>query len=278
VTVIYELIIFPLVLESDNLTKLLIASILNPMIFEVFLIFARALVRVTPHVHESARPILVGSAIATKKAFQRFVIAMITDSTYVLGASLLLSASEIGYASSLRVRDRFMYLKACGACSGEGEDPTTAMRMNKLLRSRNAHIEAVMEFCLTILCSVVLVFAYDVSFDGKSPSTKIVGFVIDLAIQLVCEAITDLIVITMLTVFDKQPVMAVAHIGFKGNVVTLTMQVVQAIFLVTSFAMYPLLGRQVLGSHDSTWMFFTKENFPEATLTVFDTGNFSYCS
>jgi hypothetical protein len=115
------------------------------MLFELFLIFARALVRVTPHIHESTRPILVGSAIATKKAFQRFVIAMINDSTYVLGASVLLSASEIGYASSLKVRDRFMYTKLCGMCSMEGEDRLEALKENSFLRARNAHVEAIME-------------------------------------------------------------------------------------------------------------------------------------
>jgi hypothetical protein len=98
-----------------------------------------------PHVHESTRPILVGSMIAFKKAFQRFVIAMITDSTYVLGASVLLSASEIGYAVSVKVRDRFMYNKLCSACSAPGEDRLAAMKLNKFLRSRNAHYEAVME-------------------------------------------------------------------------------------------------------------------------------------
>jgi hypothetical protein len=123
----------------------------------------------------------------------------------------------------------------------------------------------------------VLVFAYDVSGDGKSPTSRIGIYVLDLAIQLVCEAITDLVVILMLTVFDKQPAMAVSHISYKGAYITLTMQVVQAVYLVTSFAMYPLLGRQQAGSHESTWLFFTAENFPDATLTVFDDGNFTRC-
>jgi hypothetical protein len=115
------------------------------MLFELFLMFARALVRITPHVHESARPILVGSAIAVKKAFGRFVISMITDTYFVLGASLLLSASEIGYAASLKVRDKIMYSKLCGMCSVEGEDRLKALKANRFLRARNAHVEAVME-------------------------------------------------------------------------------------------------------------------------------------
>jgi len=278
VTVIYELILFPLVLESDNMMKLLIASIINPFIFEIFLVFARALVRVMPHVHESTRPILVGSMIAFKKAFQRFVIAMITDSTYVLGASVLLSASEIGYAVSVKVRDRFMYNKLCSACSAPGEDRLAAMKLNKFLRSRNAHYEAVMEYSLTILTGIVLTFAYDVSFDGRKPYYRMGSIMLDLVIQLFFEVVVDLVVVMTLTVYDKQPVMAVAHITYKGAFMTFTVQVMQAVYLVTSFVMYPLLGRQQAGIHESTWIFYTKENFPDHTLTNFNDGNFTTCS
>jgi hypothetical protein len=133
------------------------------------------------------------------------------------------------------------------------------------------------QFCLTILCGIVLVFTYDVSFDGRSPSSRAGGVILDVMVQLICEAITDLVVIMMLTALDKQPVMAIAHISYKGAVFTFTVQVVQAVYLVTTFAMYPLLGRQEAGSHESTWIYFTPDNFPEETLTDFLDGNYTVC-
>jgi hypothetical protein len=140
------------------LEKTIFSTILNPLIWELPLLYIRGISRVrnsacrTPPLslnvlpllaharynyrltrpiivswslrqtlafnHSSTNYCLVGIIVAGKKATGRFVMATIYDPTYVTFASIVLSVIEIVFVVTVGARDRFLYRCCFGSKAG----------------------------------------------------------------------------------------------------------------------------------------------------------------
>jgi hypothetical protein len=109
----YEYIVFKNVGVWDDLTKLVFASLLNPLLWEIPLTLTRAAVRTLGFNHSSTNYVLVAWVVSCKKATGRFVLSTIVDATYVTIASVVLSCAEAFFVVTVGARDRTLYRRLC---------------------------------------------------------------------------------------------------------------------------------------------------------------------
>jgi len=218
---VYGLILFPNLSSMSNMQLVLLASFINPLVFEFSLICARLVTRSINEHDEACSGIPPCVAMVFKKCFGRYIIYLITDFWLALLTSIILGVWEIFAAANVAVRDRWIY-KMQVACCGGGDkqnvmgDIGKVMRhpRNMMMRTRNAHNETVLELCFS-MTALIFVVAYRVSLDGSAPPSM--GYLFaNFFQQWVTELVVDFIVIMWLTVMAKQPVIAVSHKLFKG--------------------------------------------------------------
>jgi hypothetical protein len=88
---------------------------------------------------------LLQSVRAQKKMMGRFIIGLMTSSSFVLAASIILGVAEFVFIATLARRDRMIYHSCLSSCIPKSFDVLVAMRKHKLMRVRCAHMETVLE-------------------------------------------------------------------------------------------------------------------------------------
>lgn len=226
IVIIYDYVLWWNLIQAPDMTKLIMGAIVNPLLFECFLLFfARSIARTIPYGHESTLSCPCALVMAIKKMIGRFIINLIKDPMMVLAASIILGVFEILSVTTLAVRDRAMYNMCCRGAAAQGHDPLAAMKKARLLRVRNAHTETVLEMLFTILSSLVVFGVWDISLDqsdqfesptGRLKSAAADAMIIGIVIQIVCEIAVDYLSCAWLTVMCKQPMLAVTHLNYEG--------------------------------------------------------------
>jgi len=277
VSVGYDRVLWDVILSSDDIFKMVIGAVINPIVWELLLFFARAMARTLTHAHESTLTGPVAIVMALKKMAGRFIIGLISDPSLVFAACVILGAFEFLSVASLSVRDRMNYWLCCGGCLPEDFDPYAAMKNVRLLRVRAAHMETVLEFLFTIISSVVVLCVWDVALDrdGKSPSAgMLIG---SIAIQIITEIGVDYSCCAWLTVVCKQPMLAVTHLNYKGWTLFMCFLLFFAGVFMCDNVMTVVIGRNVNTHHEATWVFVTEDRFDVEAIANKWTNMTSHC-
>lgn len=251
------------IVDSGDATKAIIGAVMNPLLYEIFLVMARVIVRMVPHAHESTVPHLVTVVMAQKKMFGRFIIGMISSNGLVTAASMVLGVAEVTFALTLGVRDKFVYTRCSSCNTDKSKDPLAAIKAKSLMRARNAHMETQLEIIFIVLMGFVVPLSYDLSGDGKHPDVgTLIGSV---TVQLLIEICVDFIIVTWLTTKCKQPVMAVAHLSYRGSTFFLCVICFWACSFCTDLVLNEVVG--TTGTTESTFIYYSKEMFANVTAT-----------
>lgn len=268
---LYQYFLWDTVLENGDVFKLVAGVMVNPLVFEILLTGARFLVRTVEHAHESTIVHVVTITMALKKMYGRFIIGMIKSQSIIVLSSVLLGIAEISFMCSLGARDRFLY-RHLGK-RAQGGDPLTAMKKNRLMRSRNAHMETILEIIFTILMGFVVPLAYDVGEGGDGRSE--VGFLVsNVVIQIAIEILVDLIVVVYLTSMVKQPMMAITHTDFNGWTYWMIIVCVWACTFTHGLVLGYVVG--ITGDHEATLIYYDDVRFKNATIDMV-AANLTHC-
>jgi len=261
VSVVYDFALWDEVVRSDDYVKMVIGSVINPLVWELLLFFARAMSRTLTHAHESTIIGPVTIVMALKKMSGRFIIGLISDPSLILASSVILGTWEVLACASLSVRDRMFYWQCCGGCLPDDFDPYAAMKKVRLLRVRAAHMETVLENLFIILSSAVVLCAWDIATegDGKSPSAGLL--VGNIAIQIVTEYGVDYCNCAWLTVVCKQPMLAVSHLNYQGWTTFMCFLLFFAGVFMCDNVITSVIGRNKNTNHEATWVFITPDRF-----------------
>ena len=211
---------FTRLLTAENWIKAWFVAVVNPVIFEVIVVWCRVLARSHRHNHPLTGVMTVAIAMTLKKMYGRYVAATITKTSYVTMCSVFLGLMEYLSVTTVPRRDRFFY-KRCGslgrACCGLSDAVDTTAQMKNPRNSELRVHSAVMETSLEIVFTwtgVILVLWYNVSADGTPVDTMTV--IANGAVQHGIEMLVDLIVILHLTVLQGEPYLEYANSRFAG--------------------------------------------------------------
>lgn len=211
---------FTRLLTAENWIKAWFVAVVNPVIFEVIVVWCRVLARSHRHNHPLTGVMTVAIAMTLKKMYGRYVAATITKTSYVTMCSVFLGLMEYLSVTTVPRRDRFFY-KRCGslgrACCGLSDAVDTTAQMKNPRNSELRVHSAVMETSLEIVFTwtgVILVIWYNVSADGTPVDTMTV--IANGAVQHGIEMLVDLIVILHLTVLQGEPYLEYANSRFAG--------------------------------------------------------------
>jgi len=266
IPVLYDKMLWAEILKPGDTFKFIFSVFINPIVWEFVLVVSRILARALAHVHESVLPCLPAIVMSMKKMLGRFVIGLIEDPTLVLWASILLGIAEFLQITSLAVRDKMVYKYCCSGMASTG-DPFAAMKKARLLRARNAHMETVLEICFTILASMIVMIVVDVSIDGvRSPNVGML--LLSVFIQIACEVVVDFACCAWLTVIVKQPLVAIAHLNFKGWTLWLIVLISFSCVYMMDNVVVNVIGNA--HNHTSHYVLYTASRFEG-----FETGNLS---
>jgi len=219
ISIDYAFIRFNVYQHMPDAEKVVIASVVIPLAFELLLTTpARYMIRTWRHHHESTSICLIALSMATSKGLSRLLISLVKDVNMVTLGSLLMGFAEFGSVSSVRLRDRLGYF-FMGYALEDPQEAFATMRAhkNKFLRVRLAHLETQLELSFTI-SSLFLVYIMDTSMDNEAPFAKPTASALftSFSIQYGSEIVVEFICIAWLTVMDCQPILVVAHENFWG--------------------------------------------------------------
>ena len=269
---------FTRLLTAPNWIKALFVSIINPMLFEIVVIWCRILARSHRHNHPLTGVMTVAVAMTLKKMYGRYVAATITKTSYVTMCSVFLGLMEYLSVISVPSRDKFFYKKCSSfgrACFGLAD---TVDSTAQLTHARNTELRvhsAVMETSLEIVFTwtgVILVLMYNVSADGRSVNTATV--VANGAVQHGIEMLVDLVIILHLTVLQGEPYLKYANSRFIGWPFATGMLT----FFASGYcvqATLPQLLCRLPGQHESNWI-YCDVAFDAAMLAYNATSNATY--
>mgnify|MGYP004268380729 FL=1 len=249
---------FVSLLTAPNWIKALFVSIINPVLFEIIVIWCRVLARSHRHNHPLTGVMTVAVAMTLKKMYGRYVAATITQTSYVTMCSVFLGLMEYLSVISVPKRDRFFYKKAGKigqACFGLADtvDPTTQLKheRNTELRVHSAVMETSLEIVFT-WTGVILVLMYNVSASGLAVDTSTV--IANGAVQHGIEMLVDLLIILHLTVLQGEPYLKYANSRFLGWPLATGMLT----FFASGYcvqATLPSLLCRIPGQHESSWIY-----------------------
>ena len=249
---------FTRLLTAPNWIKALFVSIINPLLFEIVVVWCRVLARSHRHNHPLTGVMTVAVAMTLKKMYGRYVAATITQTSYVTMCSVFLGLMEYLSVISVPKRDRFFYRRAGKigrACFGltDTVDPTAQMKheRNTELRVHSAVMETSLEIVFT-WTGVILVLMYNVSADGRSVDTSTV--ISNGAVQHAIEMLVDLVIILHLTVLQGEPYLKYANSRFVGWPLATGMLT----FFASGYCVQATLPRllcRLPGLHESSWIY-----------------------
>jgi hypothetical protein len=147
ISIDYAFIRFNVYQHMPDAEKVVIASVVIPLAFELLLTTpARYMIRTWRHHHESTSICLIALSMATTKGLSRLLISLVKDVNMVTLGSLLAGFAEFGSVSSVRLRDRLGYF-FMGYALEDPQEAFATMRAhkNKFLRVRLAHLETQLE-------------------------------------------------------------------------------------------------------------------------------------
>jgi len=271
----YEIMVFPQVGAWSDLEKTIFSTILNPLIWELPLLYIRGISRTLAFNHSSTNYCLVGIIVAGKKATGRFVMATIYDPTYVTIASIVLSVIEIVFVVTVGARDRFLYRCCFGSKAGAlGDDPLAPLKhhRNKKLRIQLANLETTLELVF-IFMGVAFVGMMNVATIGdpefgKAPTGG--DLVLNGMIQYVMEMIVDFVGIAYLTAYANQAYLEYSHLYHKNYLKTMgTLAFFASSYVISNsipgvlYRIAPMTGNMTCQTarcgHQADWLWLTED-------------------
>jgi len=265
IPVLYDRLLWDAILSNGDMFKFIFAVFINGFMWEFVLVLSRMIARALAHVHESTLPCIPAVVMAMKKMLGRFVIGIMQSSGLVLAASILLGVFEFLQITSLAARDKCIYKYLCAG--SVGDDPFAAMKKARLLRARNAHMETVLEICFTAIAGMTVCLVGDISVDGVN-SPNAAHLLLNVFIQIATEMVVDFANCAWLTVRVKQPLVAVAHLNFKGWTVWMIVLITFSCVYMMDNVVVNVVGNAY--NHSSHFVMYTSERFEGI-----ETGNLS---